>query len=260
MTLIMSSSPNLLHSLPGSESELRFFTRFWEWERTVKVNLARVLQERDVDIVFQTIFHLDQGHAAPCGYEALARFPIAPAIPVGLWFRIAHEMGLGKELEQVAASAAVDSCGRVLAADHFLNVNMSLAGALDLVCDIAAGLDATLVVDVPFTSLQEEACGYVFEHLQSLGAQVSLDDTPLDQLHSLRQAIRAARPRYVKVDVLFGLYDNAMGRFNLAEGAIWCRDAGISLVAERVEKPEDLELLHGLGVEMAQGYSLARPA
>lgn len=260
MTLIMSSSPNLLHSLPGSESELRFFARFWEWERTVRVNLPRVLQEGSVSTVFQTIFHLDEGHAAPCGYEALARFPIAPGIPVGLWFRTAHEMGLGSKLEQVAATAAVECSGRVLTADHFFNINMSLGGAIDLVCAITPGLDTTLVVDIPCTSLQEESCAYLFEHLQSLGAQVSVDDTPLDQLHSLRQTIRAARPRYVKVDVLSGLYDNAMGRFNLAEAAAWCRDTGISLIAERVEKPEDLELFHGLGVEMAQGYSLARPA
>lgn len=255
----MSSTPNLLHRLPGSETELRFFARFWEWERTVRVNLPGVLQERSVSTVFQTIFDLDQGHAAPCGYEALTRFPIAPVIPVGLWFRIAHELGLGKELEQVAASAALDSCGRVLSG-HFLNINMSLTSASDLVCEIAPGLDATLVVDVPCTSLQDQACGYLFEHLHSLGAQVSLDDTPLGQLHNLRQPIRTARPRYVKVDVLFGLYDNPMARFNLAEAAAWCRDAGISLIAERVEKPEDLELLHELGVEMAQGYSLARPA
>lgn len=260
MTLNMSSSPNLLHSLPGSESELRFFARFWEWERAVKVNLPRVLQERSVSTVFQTIFHLDEGHALPCGYEALARFPIAPAIPVGLWFRIGHEMGLGGQLEQVAASAAVDSSGRVLTADHFLNLNTSLAGAIDLVCTISPDLDAPLVVDVPCTSLQKKSSAYLFEHLQSLRAQVSLDDTPLDQIHGLRQSISAARPQYVKVDVLSGLYDNAMGRFNLAEAATWCRDTGIGLIAERVEKPEDLELLHGLGVEMAQGYSLAPPA
>jgi EAL domain-containing protein (putative c-di-GMP-specific phosphodiesterase class I) len=256
----MSSSPNLLHSLPGSESELRFFARFWEWEGTVRANLPRVLHERSVSTVFQTIFHLDRGHATPCGYEALARFPVAPAIPVGLWFRIAHEMGVGSHLEQVAAAAAVDSSGRVVTADRFLNINTSLASAVNLVCALAPGLDTTLVVDVPYPSLQEKSCAYLFEHLRSLGAQISLDDTPLDQLHSLREAIRRVRPQYLKVDVLSGLYDNAMGRFNLAEAATWCRDTGISLIAERVEKPEDLELLHSLGVEMAQGYSLARPA
>ncbi len=258
-SLDMTPTTDLLHSLPGSQLDLRFFVRFWEWEHSVRENLPRVIEERAITVAFQTIFHLDDGRAVPCGYEALARFPIAPRIPVGLWFRTARDVGLGNELERLAARTASGSCSQ-LSADQFLNINVSLTNVHDVVNDIAPRLEAPLVVDLPCISLRDEACHATFEQLGASGVQVSLDHIPLDQLYSLRPVIHAARPRYVKVDVLSGLFDDPMGRFNLAEGAAWCRDVGIGLVVERVERAEDLEMLHGLGVEMAQGYSLARPA
>lgn len=255
----MTSTADLLHSLPGSQLDLRFFVRFWEWEHSVRENLPRVLAERDIAVAFQPIFRLDDGRAIPCGFEALARFPIAPRIPVGLWFRTARDVGVGYELERLAASTAAGACSE-LSADRFLNINVSLTNVSDVVNDIAPRLDAPLVVDLPCTALRDEACHATFDQLRASGVEVSLDDIPLDQLYSLRPVIGAVQPRYLKVDVLSGLFDNPMGRFNLAEGAAWCRDAGIALVVERIESPEDLEMLHDLGVEMAQGYSLARPA
>jgi EAL domain-containing protein (putative c-di-GMP-specific phosphodiesterase class I) len=204
------SSSDLLHGVAGSELELRFFARFWEWERFVRENLPGVLEERLVTSLFQTLFSLNEGLVVPCGYEALARFPTGPRIPVGLWFRTARVVGLGAELDRLAAGTAAESCS-LLPAER------------------------------------------------SSAVAISLDDTPLDQLFDLRREIEAARPDYLKVDVLVGLFDSPMGRFNLAEGAAWCRDFGIVMIAERVEALEDLEMLYELGVEMAQGYSLARP-
>ncbi len=252
------SSSDLLHGVAGSETELRFFARYWEWERFVRENLPAVLEEKLVTSLFQTLFRLSEGLVVPCGYEALARFPTGPRIPVGLWFRTARQVGLGAELDKLAAGTAVESC-RLLPAERFLNVNASLGSASEVVNEIAPHLGAPLVVDIPHSALWQKGCRATFEALRSSAVSISLDDTPLDQLFDLRREIEAARPDYLKVDVLVGLFDSPMGRFNLAEGAAWCRDSGIVLIAERVEALEDLEMLYDLGVEMAQGYSLARP-
>ena len=46
---------------------------------------------------------------------------------------------------------------------------------------------------------------------------------------------------------------------NWLRGSAWCHEAGINLVAERVETARDLLTLAEVGIEWAQGYSLARP-
>lgn len=248
-----------LHALPGSESDLRLFARFWEWERNVKAELPRVLADRDIETVFQPIFRITEKTPTPCGYEALTRFPIAPDVPAGLWFRTAREVGLGHDLELLAAETAIDH-RRLLPTDCFLNINASLNTAADLASRISPKIGVPLVIDIPYNPvLSSPDLHPVCEALRAEGARISLDDTPLDQLHNLKPTIRRIQPNYLKIDVLVGLYDNPMGRFNLAEAATWCQDEGIALLAERVESPQDLKLLNHLGVELAQGYSLARP-
>ena len=245
--------------MPGSESELRVFARYWEWEHIVRDSLPQVLAEKLVITVFQTVFNLDVDRIRPCGYEALARFPVANRIPVGLWFRTAREVGLGEQLETLAAETAADTCG-LLPRDRFLIVNSSLI-SVDVVLDeLAPRVDMPIVLDIPYRAVLGGSYREIFRMVRDAGVAISLDDVPLEQLHELRPDIEAAQPDHLKVDVLVGLFDNPMGRFNLAEAAVWCRDSGIVLVAERVESPEDFEMLLDLGVEMAQGYTLARPA
>lgn len=245
--------------MPGSESELRVFARYWEWERIVRDNLPNVLAEKLVSTVFQTVFKLDVDRILPCGYEALARFPIANRIPVGLWFRTAREVGLGRELETLAAETAANTCG-LLPRDRFLVVNSSVISVHVVLDELAPRVDMPIVLDIPYGAVLGGSYREIFRMIRDAGVAISLDDVPLEQLHELRPDIEAARPDHLKVDVLVGLFDNPMGRFNLAEAAVWCRDSGIVLVAERVETPEDFEMLLDLGVEMAQGYTLARPA
>lgn len=244
--------------MPGSESELRVFARYWEWEHLIRDSLSRVLDERLLVTVYQTVFRLERGRALPCGYEALARFPAAPRVPVALWFRIARAEGLGRELESLAAETAVGSYAQ-LPPDCFLTVNSSLMSVEVVLAELAPRVDMPVILDIHYRAVfdgsYQEICGIVRE----AGVGISLDDVPLEQLHELRSEIEAARPDHLKVDVLIGLFDNPMGRFNLAEAAAWCRDAGIVLVVERVETPQDFEMLQDLGVEMAQGYTLARP-
>lgn len=255
----MVTSSDLLHGMPGSESELRVFARYWEWERLVRDNLPRVLDESLLMTVYQTVFRLGTDRALPCGYEALARFPIAPRVPVALWFRIARAEGLGRELESLAAETAADTCGQ-LPSDRFLTVNSSLISADVVLGELVPRVEMPVVLDIHYGAVFDGSYQDIIEIIREAGVAISLDDVPLEQLHELRPEIEAAAPNHLKVDVLIGLFDNPMGRFNLAEAAVWCRDAGIALVVERVETPEDFEMLYELGVEMAQGYTLARPA
>ncbi|MFQ5524175.1 MAG: EAL domain-containing protein [Acidimicrobiia bacterium] len=75
----------------------------------------------------------------------------------------------------------------------------------------------------------------------------------------MRPTLTGLRPDYVKVDVITGLTDDPMARLDLAEAVIWCKEWGITLIAERVEKATDVQILYDLGVRFVQGHSLARP-
>lgn len=177
---------------------------------------------------------------------------------MALWFRIARAEGLGRELESLAAETAVSSCDQ-LPRDCFLIVNSSLRSVEVVLGELAPRVDP-VILDINYGSIFDGSFREICDMVKEAGVAISLDDVPLEQLHELRSQIEAARPDHLKVDVLIGLFDNPMGRFNLAEAAVWCLDAGIVLVVERVETPEDFEMLRYLGVEMAQGYTLARPA
>lgn len=254
----MATSAHLAHQLPGNESDLLALTRFWQWQRFVEEQLPTLLKRQSITTVFQTIFHITTEQPIPHGYEALTRFPFAPQIPVGLWFRTAHEIGLGHQLELTAAHEATAAANK-LPQNSTIFINSSSGNARELAEHTVHGIEDQIVIDIPATALADPTCKTTVDHLHDAGIQIAIDNTPLDQLHELRSALLTVRPDYIKVDVLVGLSDNPMGRFNLADGATWCRDSDITLIAERVEKPQDLELLRHLGVSCAQGYSLAKP-
>ena len=248
-----------LHTVRGSGAELECFAQLWEWERLVRESVSLVLERRISYTVFQPVFQIDEGSPVVCGHEAFARFPTAPRVPVGLWFRTSRELGLGDELERLTASVAIESSA-VLGGIGFLDLNASPECSAEIVAEARPRMRQALVVDLPFSSLDDPGFAGCVERLHGLDAQVALDDCPLDLLHEARDRIAEVGPDYVKIDIATGLFDSPMGAFNLAAGAAWCRDAGIWLVAERVEQRGDLERLYDLGVSMAQGYTLARPS
>ncbi|HEY4607216.1 MAG TPA: EAL domain-containing protein [Acidimicrobiia bacterium] len=232
--------------------------RYWEWERTVERELPRVIHERDIRILFQPIYRLLRDVPVARGFEALSRFPVAPRIPVGLWFRTAHDLGLARDLELAAIAAAIEALERV-SQDAFLCVNASLDTVPELVGLVPVGLHDRLMVDVPYSAMSDPRGEELFHLLRDGGAGIAVDDVPLEDLHVLRPSLLQLRPDCIKVDVLNGLAESTMARFNLAEGSAWCQVEGIRLIAERVERLSDLVVLDEVGVEWAQGYCLSRP-
>jgi len=246
------------HHLRASPKDLMALARFWEWERTVIHQLPRVIDEGDIDVIFQPIYRLLRGLPIARGFEALSRFPVAPRIPLGLWFRTAQDLDLAHDLEIAAVRASIEAVDR-LSAEAFVCVNASLESVPDLIELVPESLHERLIIDLPYSSVQSPLAEEMFHILRQGGAGIAIDDVPLDDLHVLRPTLLQLRPDCIKVDVLTGLAESPMARFNLAEGAAWCHEAGINLIAERVERMTDLSVLSGVGVEWAQGYSLSRP-
>jgi len=245
--------------MPGSQHDLYALARLWQWEGTARRLLPGVVAAGDVGAVFQPVLGLDGGVPRIRGYEALARFPVAAGVPVGVWFRVAADMGLACDLELAAAEKAVDGSPRMLA-ESLLFLNASLTVAVDPAGAMVPRVPSRLVIDIPYLGVDERECAAVVGGLRGLGALVAVDDVPMRGLPALRPTLTELRPDYVKVDVITGLDDDPMARVDLAEAVIWCEEWGITVIAERVEKVTDVQILYDLGVRSVQGYSLARPA
>ncbi|WP_091162383.1 EAL domain-containing protein [Geodermatophilus africanus] len=229
----------------------------------------------DLTLVFQPI--VDLATVRVVGYEALARFP-GTAGP-GVWFAAAADCGLAAELEALAvakARAAVPLLppGTFLAVDvspHLRKdplppatrklapgpgsrpVQDALAGRPDL-SRVVVELTGHTPVDDPDTLRRRT------DALRARGAQVALDDAGSDWSGLQRMAV--VRPEYVSLDrTLVTGVDGDPVRAALTEvvGGFAGR-IGAALLAVGVETAAELATLVRLGVPLAQGRLLGRPA
>lgn len=219
---------------------------------------------RDADeprLVFQPIVDLRLGVVA--GYEALARFARTPARPPDVWFAAADRYGVGAELEARVVRAAARARDE-LPAGCFLTVNVSphllLEGALVEALTSAGDLTGLVLELTEHVQVRdgERLCA-LLAHLRRAGAVIALDDAGSG--YSGLQQMAVIRPELVKIDrALVDHADRDEVKLALAEllGAYAGRlDA--SVIAEGVERPEELEAFVRLGVPLAQGWLFGRP-
>ena len=224
--------------------------------------IDRALQDAtQPQLVFQPIVDLRRGVVA--GYEALARFAGPPSAFPDLWFAAADRLGLGARLEArvvAAAIAARDS----LPEDCFLTVNVSphlmhrpeladtLTGAPDL-SRLVLELTEHVQVD------DHRQLSALLDRCRSVGATVALDDAGSG--YSGLQQLALIRPDLVKIDrALVDHADRDEVKLALAEllGSYAGRlDAAV--IAEGIERPQELEAFIRLGVPLGQGWLLGRP-
>jgi EAL domain-containing protein (putative c-di-GMP-specific phosphodiesterase class I) len=229
--------------------------------------LERLLEHPDtLRLVFQPIVDVARGVVA--GYEALARFTDADGAPSAAtpdrWFAAADAAGMGARVEAMV----IERCLRLredLPPDCFLTVNVSphlltepeLAGLL-----LGAGDLARLVLEL--TEHQDVADVRPLldlrDRLLDRGALVALDDAGSG--YSGLQQLTAVRPQMIKLDrALVTGVDTDEVKFALAQllGEFGGRiDAW--LLAEGVETWGEMEAFVRLGVPLAQGFLLGRPA
>ena len=214
----------------------------------------------DLTVVFQPI--VDLATATVTGYEALARFPGTAAPDV--WFAAAAEAGLGAELEALALRRALAALPD-LPPSTFLSVNVSphLLGTAPIAAAFAEPATLRRVVveltgHLPtpdLAALREQTAA-----LRARGALIAIDDAGSG--YAGLQQLAEVRPQLVKLDrSLIAGADTDPVKIALAEmvGTFTSRiDAW--LLAEGIETPGELATFARLGVPLAQGWLLGRPA
>jgi EAL domain-containing protein (putative c-di-GMP-specific phosphodiesterase class I) len=214
----------------------------------------------DLTLVFQPI--VDLAAARVIGYEALSRFP-GTATP-DVWFAAADDAGLGAQLEALAIGKAL---ARVpdLPPDTFLTVNVGphLLGSRPVQEALAVRptLQRVVLELTGHTAVADlDVLARQTAELRERGALIALDDAGSG--HSGLRRMAALRPQIVKLDrALVADADSDPVRLALAEmlGEFAGR-IGARLLAEGVETSGELGAFARLGVPLAQGWLLGRPA
>jgi diguanylate cyclase (GGDEF)-like protein len=96
--------------------------------------------------------------------------------------------------------------------------------------------------------------------LRQQGFKIAIDD--FGSGYAGLKMLSTIEPDFLKIDRHFIKdIDRAIIKFNLVDAiATACNRIGIHIVAEGLERIEELEIIHDLGIEFLQGYVLGRPS
>jgi len=222
--------------------------------------IESVLARRAIGMVCQPIVELGTGTMV--GAEALARFPDSPQRPPDWWFGEANGAQLGTQLEVAAAERAVALLDQ-LPPDTYLTVNVGpgTIGAPE-VLRLVESIDASrLVLELTEHLPVEdyERLRGALDHLRCRGARLAIDDTGAG-FASLAHILKLS-PEFIKLDraLVRGIEEDPVRRAMAAALVDFAAQTGAAVVAEGIETPEELDVIRGLGITLAQGYLLSRP-
>ena len=213
--------------------------------------------------MYQPVVQLRTGVVA--GYEALTDFGDGPASSTEEIFREAHEVGLGVELELHTARLAVEGfqseMGR--SPDRYVAINASpgLLYRPDLLEVLSALPAARVIVEI---TEQRQFDTYDQLHdavrlVHQRGMRVAVDD--MGSGFAGLQRLVDVRPEIVKLDraITSQIDTDTPRRALVAAMQHFADDMGITVVAEGIEREEQLRVLQDIGVGCGQGYLLGRP-
>ena len=218
-------------------------------------SIAEVIEHGVVHAVFQPVVDLLSERAI--GWEAFARVGDSEA-GFDRWMQTAVDAELGPEfqlsaLRAIAAHGAPPDDGIL-----FVNVGADLL-ADQRFLDECTNLGPRLAVDVrgpeadALTGLDER-----LDALAAAGIHLSIDDTTAASL----AMIARVRPSFVKIDpsVVRDVVNDPAARSIIRAYLAFAESEEIHVIAEGVERLDQLEMLRDLGIRFAQGYLFGRPS
>ena len=235
--------------------------------------LESAIQQREFELHYQPQVYLPSGEIV--SVEALIRWPHPRLgyVPPLEFLPLAEEAGLMGPLTSVVLDQALEQCAKWRCRGQGLtvSVNISASSLLDgEFTDLVAHLleryklpAEALVLEVTETTaiVDFERSKLAIEQLRDLSIIVSVDDfgagfTSLAYLSSLAVGELKLDRSFIK-----GLSTAEKGRdLALVRSTIeLAHSLGLRVVAEGVEDNSSLDLLTGLGCDLAQGYLISRP-
>ena len=237
----------------------------------IEQGVAHALRHDGLHLVFQPVVALQTGEVR--GAEALVRWTHPELGPVGPdeFVAVAEQSGLVAELDlwvlERAAREAMAWLRQGLFDGRSLGVNVSgrSLSTLDFVERFRAVLAASglpprnLAVEVTESHLTDHTGTRALQQLHDLGIACCVDDFGTGFASILQ--LKRLPLRYLKIDRSFtsGLGTDARDDAIIQATVHLAAQLGLSVIAEGVETPEQLQALTAVGCRSAQGYLLSRP-
>jgi EAL domain-containing protein (putative c-di-GMP-specific phosphodiesterase class I) len=219
--------------------------------------------------VYQPIISLSDG--AVFGYEALSRIN-APGMGINPeeLFAAAGKYGLTYPLEMLCRKKALETVSELdIPGRIFLNVCPTI---------VQTGRHERGITAALLESLQIERSRIVFEltertiiedyelfnralsHYREQGYSIAIDD--LGSGYAGLKMLAKLEPEYVKLaHFLIASIDTSYTRQALVEAlGNFCGKIGATVIAEGIERKEELDFLISAGVKLGQGYLLGKPS
>ncbi|EPM84751.1 EAL domain/GGDEF domain protein, partial [Pseudomonas syringae pv. actinidiae ICMP 18804] len=230
--------------------------------------LSSILARSDLHSLFQPIVSLSERRIL--GYEALTRGPSNSPLhsPLNL-FAIARQAGRLSELE---LSCRESACRRFsqqkLPGKLFLNVSPESlletshppGRTLEMLRRYQiAPKDVVIELTEQMPTDDFDLLYNALHHYRDMGFSIALDD--LGAGYSSLRLWSELRPDYVKIDRHFidGIHQDAVKREFVGSMLQMAKASRATVIAEGIELPEELAALKDMGVDLVQGYLLARP-
>jgi diguanylate cyclase (GGDEF)-like protein len=228
----------------------------------VSDGFRELLEPGAITAVYQPIVRL--ADLQPIGYEGLARFPTPPglvALPPDVTLAAADRAGLRGELEAACwgaiAAAGVPPAGRLL----FVNVSPDLLGHGGFAA-LAGDMPSRLVIELTEQDAVQDIA-QVREKLRpwiARGALVAVDDAGAG--FTSLEYVAQIRPDFLKLcrGMVTGVDLDASRLAVLRATVAFAREVGARIVAEGVERHEELAVLRDAGIDFGQGWLFGRPS
>jgi EAL domain-containing protein (putative c-di-GMP-specific phosphodiesterase class I)/GGDEF domain-containing protein len=204
------------------------------------------------------------------GYEALSRGPEASEFerPDKL-FNVAYDADMVLKLERLCRLRAFQAA-RELPAGRLLFINIEPEAVADpelrdimfttLLSDAEIS-PSDVVLEITERTAIADFCSFraTLEYLRTLGFRIAVDDGGAG--YGSLQCLAEVRPEWLKIDIsLVRDVDTDQVRRSLVASMVtFAERVGVSLIAEGIERVEQLQTLRALGVEYGQGFLFSRP-
>lgn len=271
-TLLTEADIAVYKAKAGGRGRVEVFNRSLGEEVARRAELegaiAQAIAQDELEVHYQPVFDLRTRHRI--GHEALARWQrpglglLGPAdfIPAAEACDLICELDtwvLERAIRQLAAWNAASGSRHLTMSVNLSGRHVNSGRAVDHVRDVLARHDVDagqVVLEITETvPLHAPIASHRLDQLRGLGVALSLDDFGTGY-SSLAQLTRLPLDQ-VKIDRSYLAPGTSSALFELIVRA--AHAAGLRVVAEGVELPEQLVFLEQIGVEAAQGYLLGRP-
>lgn len=236
-------------------------------EQIANRDTIELIQHGEFESHLQPIVHLETGERF--GYEALlrSRHNISP----GELFRAANRFGLHSKLDQRARAEAIKATHHAVAPHektfiNFLpstiyNPDYCLQHTFEIIDRYNLSPDRFIFEVVETEKVRDVAhLQHVFSTYKKRGMKVALDDVGAG--FSTLDMLKRLEPDYVKIDRSYISFcdQDAEKRTFLKNVRALTRSMGITLLAEGIERTEEVDVCRDLGFDLAQGYFFGKPS